>query len=156
MGGYGSGRPSVRIAVEDALRLDLASPATRHVIKPGVWRHGSWFWSRDGERFATIGYEWDATADNGGRLTLIYSANGVPVRQTIPLVQSRPRFGGLRWWFLCPVLFDGGEQRRVRAIFLPPGQRHFGSRIAYGLNYRSQKESRSLPKLINRLMRDFS
>lgn len=103
---------------------------------------------------AAVGYEVSATGDDDARLTLIYTASGVPVRQTISLVRSHPRFGGWRWWFLCPVLLERGERRLVRAIFLPSGQRYFGSRVAHGLNYRSQKESRSLPKLIGRLMRD--
>jgi hypothetical protein len=143
----------VRIAVEDALRIDLASPAMREATKPGA-RSGSWTWSHGGERIASIGYELGATCDDRRTLMLIYTASGVPARQAISLVRSRPRYGGWRWWFLCPVLLERGERRPVRAIFLPPGQRYFGSRTAYGLNYRSQKESRSLPRLIERLLRD--
>lgn len=154
MGGYGSGRPGHRTAVEDALRLDLASPAVRAAVRPGCWRRGSFTWSRDGEPIGSARYEADAT-ETEARLTLSYSANGVPVRQAIDLIQSRPRFGGFRWWFLCPLLAARGERRIVRALFLPPGARTFGCRAAYGLNHQSQKDSGGMSGQIERLLRDY-
>jgi hypothetical protein len=155
MGGRGSGRPGVRIAVEDTLRIDLAVPAIRSVLSSNGRERGSWTWSQDGEPRASVGYKFDGAVDDK-RLTLNYSANGQPVCQTISLVRSRPRFGGWRWWFLCPLLQDRGERSPVRAIFLPPGQRYFGSRLAYGLNYRSQRESHSLSKLLARFAREYA
>ena len=50
---------------------------------------------------------------------------------------SRPPFGGLRWWFVCPHL-----NRRVRKLYLPLGGRHFWSRRAYELAYASQRETK--------------
>jgi hypothetical protein len=44
------------------------------------------------------------------------------------MASSRPPFGGLRWWFVCPHL-----NRRVRKLYLPLGGRHFWSRRAYEL-----------------------
>jgi hypothetical protein len=52
------------------------------------------------------------------------------------LATTRPHFGGLRWWFLCPHL-----NRRVRKLYLPLGGRHFWSRRAYRLAYASQRET---------------
>lgn len=155
MGGHGSGRPGVRTAVEDALRLDLASPAVRNVIRSGCWGSGRWTWSCDGDRMATVGYALETIDETGVQLTLAYSVDGVQVRQAVPLVQSRPNFGGRRWWFLCPVLFERGERRPARALFLPNGARYFGCRQAHRLNYRSQKESRNTLQAIERLLRKF-
>src|SRR5262249_21329043 len=50
---------------------------------------------------------------------------------------TRPHFGGLRWWFVCPHL-----NRRVRKLYLPLGGRHFWSRRAYELVYASQRETK--------------
>jgi hypothetical protein len=44
------------------------------------------------------------------------------IDDTMYLVASRPRFGGQRWWFVCPR-----ENRRVRKLYLPPPDRHFSS-----------------------------
>ena len=62
------------------------------------------------------------------------------------LAPTRPHFGGLRWWFVCPQL-----NRRVRKLYLPVGGRHFWSRHAYEPAYASQRETkcsknRLLPK----------
>ncbi len=54
----------------------------------------------------------------------------------IRLTTSRPPFGGLRWWFVCPRL-----NGKVRKLYLPPGGRHFWSRRAYRLAYDAQRET---------------
>jgi hypothetical protein len=55
---------------------------------------------------------------------------------------SQPTYGGHRWWFVCPLVRrDGGSPRRVAKLYLPPGERYFGSRDGYGLTYTSCQES---------------
>ena len=61
-------------------------------------------------------------------MRLRYTANGNPVDYRVRLTSTRPNFGGLRWWFVCPLV-----RRRVAKLYLPPGQIYFGSREAYGL-----------------------
>jgi hypothetical protein len=58
------------------------------------------------------------------------------VKQRISLSATRPRFGGMRWWFICPVT---GE--RAGRLYLPPGASEFASRRAHGLAYACQTES---------------
>jgi hypothetical protein len=53
------------------------------------------------------------------------------------LATSRPPFGGLRWWFVCPR-----SNRKVRKLYLPLDGRHFWSRRAYELAYASQRETK--------------
>ena len=37
--------------------------------------------------------------------------------------------GGLRWWFLCPLVVSGVPWgRRVGKLYMPPGGRYFGWR----------------------------
>lgn len=61
----------------------------------------------------------------------------------VHLTQTRTRFGGQRWWWLCPR-----TGRRVFKLYLPLGGWQFWSRHAYCLGYACQRESRS-----DRLMR---
>ncbi len=68
------------------------------------------------------------------RLTLRQVCSGSPVEQIITLTATRPRFGGVRWWFCCP-----SSGARVRALFLPPGARRWASRTAHRLHYTSQR-----------------
>jgi hypothetical protein len=58
-------------------------------------------------------------------------------------LEARPtRFGGQRWWFLCPLM-DRGQpcNSRVSNLYLPPGQRHFGCRHCHRLTYASRQRS---------------
>jgi hypothetical protein len=57
------------------------------------------------------------------------------VRQRISLTTTRPRFGGTRRWFVCPI---SGEL--VGRLHLPPGASQFASRRAHGLTYACQSE----------------
>jgi hypothetical protein len=59
----------------------------------------------------------------------------------VRLTTTRPRFGGPRWWFTCP-LFVGGRpcERRVGKLHLPPDARHFGCRQCHELTYTSCQE----------------
>ena len=60
----------------------------------------------------------------------------------VELVSTRPHYGGLRWWFLCPLIVAGHAcQRRVRKLYLPPGGNYFGCRHCGELNYTSQREA---------------
>jgi hypothetical protein len=61
----------------------------------------------------------------------------------VELTTTRPRFGGLRWWFVCPLLVSGRPcRRRVGKLYLPPRARYFGCRHCYDLTYTSCQESR--------------
>ena len=66
-----------------------------------------------------------------------WSGEACEIDDKIFLATSRPPFGGLRWWFVCPHL-----NRRVRKLYLPLGGRHFWSRRAYELAYASQRETK--------------
>jgi hypothetical protein len=56
-----------------------------------------------------------------------------PQNYTIGLAATPCRFGGGRWWFICPR-----TGRNVAKLFLPNGAHRFASREAYRLAYASQ------------------
>ena len=119
-------------------------------LRPGARTAGSWSWSYDGEDcpFATIGYEADLTDDGDAWLRLRYLANGEPLDYRIRLVTTIPNYGGRRWWFICPLSRDdGGSPRRVSKLYLPPGERYFGSREGYALTYEFCQESGKYSRL---------
>lgn len=145
MGGYGSGRPAQHVTCETGLKIDLADPAIRNALNPDTNMGGSWAWSSRGREIASIGYVW---SPQDAQLVLRYNCSGVPIEQRIRMTRSTPHYGGARWWFCCP--FTG---RRVRALFLPPGAREWGSRHAYRLTYQSQRESGADRTMMRLLMR---
>jgi hypothetical protein len=143
VGGIGSGRRSGRATVESCLTLDLCAMIRRGHLVPGRRLGGIMAWSRDwAPRPVAQGqYEADLCDPDAAWMRLAYSvpgaADGAGVRQDyrVRLVTTPCPFGGLRWWFLCPL-----SGRRVVRLHLPPGGTLFASRRAHGLAYRSLRE----------------
>ena len=159
MGGYGSGwtRPK-KATVEECLVLAITTLVRKGALAPGARTQGAWGWWREGQGeggappFASIGYEADLRDPGGAWLRLHYTVNGEPVAYRVRLVTTRPTYGGLRWWFLCPLARrDGGPARRVAKLYLPPGGRYFGSRAGHGLTYTSCRESGQFRALFRHL-----
>ena len=61
---------------------------------------------------------------------------------SVELTYTHPNYGGLRWWFKCPLFRKTGGVcgRRVAKLWLPPGQRYFGCSECHGLTYKSSLE----------------
>ena len=84
----------------------------------GAWSRGTLQWSyEECEPHARISYEANLVDPNAAWVRLTYTVNGHPVDYRIQLVTTRPTYGGLRWWFICPLpREDGGPPRRVAAL----------------------------------------
>jgi hypothetical protein len=126
------------------------------ILKAGVHHSGSWAWFRDEactERTAAIGYEVNTLADPPWvRLFYTFTGRQDSLDYRIRLVTTRPRFGGLRWWFICPLLvYDRPCGRRVGKLYLPPGGRYYGCRHCYRLTYTSCQESHKYHGLFRRI-----
>jgi hypothetical protein len=151
MGGYGSGwQGAKKLTVEESRVLTISSLMRKKGLVPGAWTSGSWCWTYEGadKPHATISYEADLTDQDDAWLRIHYWTGGQPVDYRVRLETTTPNYGGLRGWFLCPLVrSDGGPQRRVAKLYLPPGGRYFGSRERYGLTYTSCQESRKFDKL---------
>jgi hypothetical protein len=148
MGGPGSGyRWSRKTTVEDCLTLDINSLVRNGTIYVDAWNNTgtlTWINTTTGERTSSVGF-WVNTRDEGGpyfKLTYTIKSTGDEVEYKIPLETTRPNYGGLRWWFLCPLFRDGKYcGRRVSKLHLPPGGKHYGCRHCYDLTYQSCQDS---------------
>jgi hypothetical protein len=142
MGGFGSGRSGGRPTVESALRLDIDSMMRWGAIQPDCHVTGEMQLNFYDDQI-DVTFESRAGSAGDGWLRLRYqmtdywSGQEVEIDDKVYLATTRPRFGGLRWWFVCPRL-----NRKVRKLYLPLGGRHFWSRRAYRLAYASQRETK--------------
>jgi len=92
----------------------------------------------------------------GGRLFQISyilpgSGEGEPEDVVIPirLQTTRPHLGGVRWWFICPLISDRiACERGVAKLHLPPGGRHIGCRTCHDLTYRSCQQAHQAERLL--------
>lgn len=148
MGGIGSGwQGPKKLTVEESLTLDMKRLVEAGAVAPGRRRSGVWAWRYSGEEpFARLSYEANATELGDAWFRISGRVNDEPVDYRIQLETTQPNFGGLRWWFICPL-----SGQRAAKLHLPPGAKYFAHRDFYGLTYRSCQESNQFRGLFRRL-----
>jgi hypothetical protein len=136
MGGAFSGwRYSKATTVEQCRRLDANELARTGALKAGACSSGSCTWGSN-----AIGYEANTIdpADAWLRLFYTFTNSGESVDYRVGLETTRPHFGGLRWWFRCPLSVNGLPcGRRVGKLYLPPCGHYYGCRHCHRLTYTS-------------------
>jgi hypothetical protein len=105
---------------------------------PGSYRTGTLRWSCRGEPSGWISYKADMTDPEDSRLILSYKlgtgSDAESVEQIVRIAYTRPKFGGKRWWMVCP--FRG---HRVSILYMPRNGDRFASRKAWRIQYKSQR-----------------
>ena len=159
MGGYGSGRwgwgPS-KLTVEDCLSLDLSHLTRDKLLAPGYSGSIIWRNTGTGEITSRIGLAVEGAENDGLCLTLKYVVSEDnykrDIEEEITLQPTYPHFGGVRWWFICPLIRGYSRcERRVGKLYLPPSQEYFGCRHCYDLTYESCRRSHRFDSLFRRL-----
>lgn len=135
MGGFGSGRRGWHASIEATDSYVLNASALRG-IRPGATGSGILTWGDGFEVSVTV-----ETINDDVRLILEHEHRSsreaeAKFRYCVDLTETRPHFGGRRWWFRCPR-----SGRRVGRLFLPLGGFQFWGRRAYALAYQCQRES---------------
>ena len=135
MGGYSSGRYRERNrgTVDAAIRLDLRAMRRQGFLVPGAVTSGVQRWTRTatGEETGSVSVTVNLADPNAGFVVVRFSLNGDPRVQEIPLASRSMRYGGRRYYFLCP-------KHGRRCEVLPSVGGVFASRQAQRLTYQSQ------------------
>ena len=118
-------RPRKRVCLEDGLRLDLNQLIRDGTVVSGAVSSRMIFWQVVGSRelVGSALVRADLTDLACPRLRI----QMVGFDQTIDLIAQRRQFGGLQWYFRCPVLGI-----RASVLWKPPGSVRFCSRQAWG------------------------
>ena len=162
MGGSGSGRPSGdgRITVEECLTLDVNKLFSDPRLKAGIRAQGQLCWTTNFPGKVTPSLNFDINTLDPSYLSICLSYIMLPQKEEIHLdirlETTRPYFGGLRWWFCCPLIRRDGNpcDRRVVKLRLPPGGKYYGCRECYDLTYTSCLESHQFDGLYARIAGD--
>jgi hypothetical protein len=117
---------STRPVIEDGLTITVHPLAKKGTHASLIW------WSRGGEVFSWINYEVATYEGLDGVLTLRFKVNGESITQRISLTSRPCRFGGRRWFAICP------RTGRLVTKLHTCGGAHFLSRQARGAAYASQ------------------
>ncbi len=132
---------TLRLTTEQCLCFSLSPLYRAGVFKTMADSNSTWKWpSPDGgdvlSLFMTV-VEMPGRA-MGLRLESVTGTRFSPV--VVPVSTTRPRLGGRRFWFLCPMFRDGVRcGRRCGCLYLPPGAESWGCRLCYNLTYTSTK-----------------
>jgi hypothetical protein len=150
VGGFGSGnwdRRDKKTSVEQCYAVDVNRLAREGKLRVGA---EGFIWWTDQFGHHPFFVEFSAVHDEHCRPVFVLSyrwddpwdRNGSKdIRLPILLQTSRPNYGGLRWWFTCPLGGVGSPcNRRVGKVYLPPGARYFGCRHCHGLVYRRETD----------------
>lgn len=103
MGGSASGRYRTRNrgTVDAACRVDLRFLRKQGALKEGHRASGTLRWTRRGEPSGSMGYTVVMDPEDR-RLILSYSTNGETRTVTVQIEAVPMRFGGFRYYALCP------------------------------------------------------
>lgn len=72
-----------------------------------------------------------------------YTGEKTDLDYKIQLATTPCHFGGVRYWFICPLAKNGRYcGRRTGTLYLASGGKYFGCRDCYNLSYESRNESR--------------
>jgi hypothetical protein len=109
-------------------------------LTPYAERIGVIRWTTSGKECASIVFQSNLD-EEGGYLQLHWTSSGRTgeSRQCeahIALTTKPQPLGGRRWYFVCPL-----TGANVTKLHKPVGASTFGSRSAYNLGYRSQRQS---------------
>jgi hypothetical protein len=144
MGGYGSGRPREKITVEECRILSASDFRRGGILRDDLNTRGEMNWTnrRTGEIVSSIGYEVDTQDRGDAWIRLHYRRGTDAVDYRIRLITTPMPWGGVHWWFTCPLSHHGRAcQRRCWKLYLPPGAQYFGCRSCYNLTYASSQEA---------------
>jgi len=90
-----------------------------------------------------------STSDAKSHLRLSYTMTDRNTREKMDFdyevqLETTPcNYGGIRWWFICPLNRNGIHcGRRVAKLYLAPGADYYGCRHCYDLSYNSRNRSR--------------
>jgi hypothetical protein len=134
MGGSGSGRWGwhfKKTTIEQCATIDASRWTKAGILHEGGTRSG---W----ESF--VHYHVNITDVMHPYANLRYDLrSGARLDYPVALQTTQPHYGGLKWWFTCPLVRNGQPcNRRVQKLFLPPRDSHFGCRHCYNFSYASR------------------
>ena len=108
-------------------------------------RWGSMKWTRGGEETGSVGFvvsvqDWTGEIRFQYTQTQRQSGEKESLDYPVRLTATPCRYGGKRWWFICPLIKNGYTcNRRVLKLYLGGGK-YFGCRNCYNLTYESCQE----------------
>lgn len=137
-------RETMRV-VEDCLAIDVNELMRLGIVVTGERHRGrfEWYNLMTARVIGDCYYDVDCTRPEVASAVFTYTLRELSQQLALIvfLTSTRPTFGGLRWWFRCPIKDSRGYrcENRVGKLYLPPGDVYFGCRECHRLTYTSHQ-----------------
>jgi len=140
---------SYRHTVEQCRAIDIPWLSRHRYLSGGLYAGTIEWRNAASEVTGSIGIQVSVNSIDYGTsyVRLIYTQTNTVTKEkmdldyTIELVTTPCNFGGVRYWFICPLFVNGRHcGRRIGKLYLPPGATYFGCRHCHNLTYQCQKE----------------
>lgn len=130
-------KSETRPTVEECIRISTSDLKSNGQLKPGSVASRAYTWNRGRKQLAQL----TVTVDLGLHGTepavkIGGTAHGKEIYQIVLLEAQPMRFGGVRWFFICPK-----NNKLCTILLLIPGTQKFISRMASGLPNKTQRLS---------------
>lgn len=110
------------------------------------WKNGGMKWSNSFGNESSIGFIVSIEDSNDMFLKFNYTITDRDTEEKesfdykVQLTTTPCNYGGVRYWFICPLANKEGVgcNRRVGTLYQPPGFKYFGCRHCYKLTYDSR------------------
>ena len=153
---------SDRYTVEDCRSLSVTDMLKARVFEKGPGNYWVSRWTNSaGEEIASIGYWVQSSETSSLFLRFVYTITRrdtdekISLDYPIKLTTTPCNFGGVRYWFICPLELDGRPcGKRIGKLYLPPEGKYFGCRNCYNLTYESCRESHKYDRLFEMIAND--
>ncbi len=158
MGGFGSGDWADAVRRKTSVQLCMTISASS-LNKNGFFdknKSGVITWTNEFSEVIGSAKIKSVVSGNGNKTCIEVLAEGcVTSRQKIGLTTTPCNYGGVRWWFECPVVKDGVYcGNRVTKLLLPPAGKYFGCRECHDLTYESCQKSHKYDRIIDHIPDD--
>jgi len=140
-----------KLTVGEVRQFDIKLLIEKGVFEEGPGAFWTCTWRRREQVTASIGYKlvWEDLNRRPVALRFMYTFNNrytgheEDLDYHINLVTTACHFGGVRWWFRCPLAVGGiGCRRRCSVLYLPPNAKYLGCRECHDLTYESRQRHR--------------
>lgn len=137
MGGYGSGRRTDKPSTDDCVQINLSNLKRLGMLKRNCMHRRERVWRSGGHAVAGLTLVTDLDClEPFPCLKITGHAFGRTIDCLVWLDSAPMRFGGERWYALCPI-----TGRRCTSLILPPGASFFAAVRGWGVPYASTRES---------------
>ena len=136
MGGLNSGRRRISsvAAIDFTKTLDIRRFRAHKYLRSGFVTQAIWSWRRNDENTGSVTLVFSILSPTQAAIQIDFCLDGECKRQQVALDAVKCRYGGYRYYFICPA-----SGRRCEVLALLNG--YFACRQHHRLTYASQSET---------------